>query len=429
MECAASERGVDLEGWEFGLRQAVLLAGARLLEQMLRGVGSGRRSEPLPCCCGAMMQSEGLREKRIKTVLGDITLKRSMFVCPSCGDSRFPADEMLNVSGTGFSPGVRRMMARAGSNSTFKEAKEDLKVYAEMEVSAKDVERVAEGTGEAVEAWQSRQQSTILEEAETEATASIPLLYVSYDGTGVPMVPWETEGRKGKQPDGSSKTREVKLGCVFTQTGLDEEGHPVRDGDSTSFVGAIESAEEFGWRIYGEALRRGLDSAKRVVVLGDGAEWIKNLAEMHFPKATHIIDLYHARQHVSNLCKILFAGDEKRLLRHRKKWWTYLDWGMVERLIRDAQRKLPKNHNSKKEALREISYLKKNKERMRYAEFRRQGLFVGSGVVEAGCKSIIGKRLKQSGMQWTVRGANSIIALRTCYLSARWEDFWEQRAA
>jgi len=77
---------------------------------------------------------------------------------------------------------------------------------------------------------------------------------------------------------------------------------------------------------------------------------------------------------------------------------------------------------------REIGYFEKNKDRMRYNEFRRQGLFVGSGVVEAGCRTVIGQRLKQSGMHWTVKGANSIIALRCCFLSNRWEDFWEYRA-
>ena len=78
---------------------------------------------------------------------------------------------------------------------------------------------------------------------------------------------------------------------------------------------------------------------------------------------------------------------------------------------------------------REIGYFEKNKERMRYADFKKRGLFVGSGVMEAGCRTVVGQRLKQSGMHWTVNGANSIIALRCNLLSNRWEDFWEYRAA
>ena len=179
------------------------------------------------------------------------------------------------------------MMARAGSQSTFKEGREDLKIYAGLAVSAKDVERVAEGIGQQTEAWLCQEREVILKQNEAlRPDKTIPIFYISYDGTGVPMTPEELKGRRGKQADGSAKTREAKLGCVFTQTTTDVKGFPVRDPDSTSFVGAIESAEDFGWRIYGEAIRRGLTQAKQVVVLGDGAEWIKNLAQMHFPEAT-----------------------------------------------------------------------------------------------------------------------------------------------
>jgi hypothetical protein len=321
------------------------------------------------------------------------------------------------------------MMARAGSQSTFKESREDLKIYAGIEVSAKDVERVAEGIGQQMEAWLSQERKEILEQGEPlRPDKSIPNLYISYDGTGVPMTEEELRGRPGKQADGSSNTREAKLGCVFTQTRTDASGFPVRDPDSTSFVGAIELAEEFGWRIYGEALRRGLSKAQRMVVLVDGAKWNKNLAEMHFPEATFIIDLYHARQHVSELCKILFARNEKKIGQQRIRWWTDLDDGKVEKIIRQAQPLLPHEAEAKKRAETEIHFLEHNKEHMRYRAFRAQGLFVGSGVVEAGCKTLIGQRLKQSGMQWSLRGANAIISLRCMIKSGRFEDYWESRA-
>lgn len=403
----------------------MLAAGARALEALLSGIGSGSRDVPLICSCGARMESKGLREKPLLSILGPVAYSRSMYECPSCGNIRYPGDEQLDVVGTTRTPGLRRMMARAGSNSTFKEASEDLKIYAGIEVSAKDVERVAEGIGENMKAW--------LEKEGRETTGAsqepVPILYISPDGTGVPMTKTELEGRKGKQPDGSAKTREVKLGCVFTQTSVDEKGRPVRDPGSTTFTGAIETAEEFGWRIYGEAERRGLGGANHVVVIGDGAEWIKNLANTHFPKAIQIVDLYHAKEHVSNLCKLLFAGDEKQILKHRLGWWTCLDYGQIEKVVHQAEKKLPGDQEVRKQALKEIAYLKKNKERMRYKDYRAAGLFVGSGVVEAGCKTIIGQRLKQSGMEWTVRGANAITALRCVIKSGRFEDYWSSRAA
>jgi len=430
LERASREHGIDLESWEFGLRSAVLSAGAGLLEKMLDGVGSGRRNKPVDCSCGGCMKSRGRKEKRIKTVLGDIRFRRSLYVCPSCGENRFPGDEILDVVGTMFSPGARRLMARAGQRDTFKEGRDDLFEFALMRVNAKDVERVAEGTGEAVEAWRREESASILEgDQSVELMDPIPVLYISYDGTGVPMVPWETAGRKGKQADGSSRSREVKLGCVFTQTAADAKGDPIRDDGSTTFVGAIESSDDFGWRIYGEALRRELNVAHKVVVIADGARYNWEIASLHFPQAVEIVDLYHAREHLHDLCILLVPGGGQKLTRLETRWRTMLDEGNVAKIIREAQRKLPMNGERRKMAEKHIGYFSNNAFRMRYGEFRAQSLFVGSGVVEAGCKTVIGKRLKQSGMQWTVRGANSIIALRCCHLSGLIEDFWEQRTA
>lgn len=174
-------------------------------------------------------------------------------------------------------------------------------------------------------------------------------------------------------------------------------------------------------------MRRGLFEAKRAVILGDGAEWIKTIAQTHFPNAIHIIDLYHAREHLVGLCKLLFDRDLRRLNRYKDRWWDELDEGNIEALVEQARSFLPKDSSAGKDARREIGYFEKNKERMRYAHFKAQGLFVGSGVIEAGGKTIVAQRLKQSAMQWTVRGANAIIALRCAELSGKTENYWEQR--
>ena len=421
---------MDLEAWETALRAAVLAAGAKVLEGFLQGLGCGRQEEKILCECGSPMESRGLKGKDLLTILGPVSYRRSMFQCPRCQRTRYPADELLDVQDTTRSPGLRRMMARAGSQSTFKEGCEDLRLYTGIEVSAKDLERVAEGIGQQMETWNQQERARLLEASgPLRPPAAIPVLYLCADGTGVPMVPEELQGRKGKQADGTARTREAKLGCVFTQTGTDAKGYPVRDADSTSFVGSIESAELFGWRLYAEALRRGLPQARKIVALSDGSEWIKNLIHLHFPEALHIIDLYHAREHVAQLCNHLFASDEKKRTQYRIRWWTALDNGDVETLLLQAQRHLPENPQIRKPVQGELGYLEKNKERMRYADFRAQGLFVGSGVVEAGCKTLIGQRLKRSGMEWSLRGANAILSLRCNIHSGRFEDFWESRAA
>jgi hypothetical protein len=249
------------------------------------------------------------------------------------------------------------------------------------------------------------------------------------DGTGVPAVKKETVGRQSKVDGQPAHTREVKLGCVFTQTKFDKEGFPIRDPDSTTYTGAIETAEEFGKRIYLEAFQRGSASAVKTVVLGDGAEWIRNLADLHFPEAIQIVDLYHARQHLWELARKLYPNDTMQQKAWMKKHQRLLDKGKIEKLVLTL-RAIPSSNSEVAEKLRiETNYFERNAERMRYPKFRRQHLFVGSGVIEAGCKTVIGSRLKQSGMFWTVRGANAIIALRCCQLNGQFEDYWEQRRA
>jgi len=248
------------------------------------------------------------------------------------------------------------------------------------------------------------------------------------DGTGVPAVRKETEGRSGQQEGEAAHTREAKLGCVFTQTTVDEEGYPLRDEASTTYTGAIETAEEFGRRLYSEAWHRGWARALKKVVLGDGAEWIWNQADLHFPDATQIVDLYHARQHLWDLAAKLYPNDSPSQKRWVMREKDKLDQGEIESLVA-ALRSLQASHpDLVKTILTEANYFERNQERMRYPKFRQQGLFVGSGVIEAGCKTVIG-RLKQSGMFWTVRGANAIIALRCCQLSGKFEDYWEARRA
>jgi hypothetical protein len=199
---------------------------------------------------------------------------------------------------------------------------------------------------------------------------------------------------------------------------------------STTYTGAVETAEEFGRRLYQEAGKRGWSRAQKKVVMGDGAEWIGNLVAEHFPGAMQIVDLYHARQHLWDLARRLYANDEGK----RKAWIKLhqkrlLDRGKIEKLV-GALRALKSRNSEVTEKIHiEADYFERNAERMRYPRFRRQHLFVGSGVIEAGCKTVVASRLKRSGMFWTVRGANAILALRCAYLNGRFEDYWESRRA
>ena len=322
------------------------------------------------------------------------------------------------------------MLALVGSQAPFDHGRQQIELLAGLKVTTKAVERTAEAIGTDI----ARREQTGIDQAlqlhlPIIVGEPIPILYVQMDGTGIPMVKKETAGRAGKLAGQPAHTREVKLGCVFTQTGWDDEGYAIRDPDSTTYTGAIETASQFGARIYLEAWSRGWDCAEKKVVIADGAEWIWNNADQHFPGAVQIVDLFHARQHLWDIARLLHPGDIPRqkqwMLRHQPK----LDGGQIEKLVRFL-RSIDATSPSLAEVIRiEAAYFERNAKRMRYPEFRRQHLFVGSGVIEAGCKTVIGTRLKQSGMFWTVRGANAIIALRCCHLNGRLEDYWEARRA
>jgi hypothetical protein len=422
-------QGLDLEASEMAIRAAMHKAGGVCLGQVVNADGGGYRGATIACGQGHAGEFVDYRWKQLLTVLGQVTVRRAYYYCGSCQCGLIPKDRELDIMGSSFSPGVRRMMGHVGAKEPFVEGSEDLEKLAGIKVRTKAVERVAEALGAQIEEVNQHLQEQAIADQVVVPLKSVPKFYVSYDGTGVPVTGREREGRSGKGAHGEAHTREAKLGCVFTQTTVNEKGYPVRDEAATSYVGAIEVAETFGWRIYAEALRRGLRRAAQVIVIGDGAPWIWNIADEHFPGAVQIVDLYHAREHLSDLSKTVY-GAETVLA---KQWCAArrneLDQGAVEALLSSLRRLRPKALPVTEAVRKEINYFATNQERMRYAKFRAQGLFVGSGVIEAGCRTIVGQRLKESGMYWSVRGANAIIALRCAELSGRLEDFWAARAA
>ncbi len=421
----------DLEAMERAVRSALHRAGAAALSQLLQFPAPSDEQHAVACPCGQQAPYHQLRTKSVLTAVGQVEISRPYYWCPDCHTGQFPADVELDIQDTEFSPGVRRMQALVGQDAPFDHGREQMKVLAGLEMTTKSVERTAEAVGvDIAQREQGEMQKALQWDLPVVGGEPLPILYVQMDGTGIPVVKKETTGRQGKNEGQPAHTREVKLGCVFTQTTWDKEGYPIRDPDSTTYTGAIETAEEFGKRIYLEAWKRGWSRAPKKVVMGDGAEWIWNLAAEHFPGTIQIVDLYHARQHLWELARRLYPNDERK----QKAWMKahqerLLDQGKIERLV-GALRALKSGNPEVAEKIRtEADYFERNGERMRYPTFRHQHLFVGSGVIEAGCKTVVAARLKCSGMFWTVRGANAILALRCCRLNARFEDYWECRQA
>ncbi len=398
--------------------------GASLLQDLL-AVDAGHRGPRVDCGSGHQAAFVSYRDKNLDTVLGPIKLRRAYYHCAGCGGGVVPKDTELGVAGASLSPGLQRMVARVGAAQPFAKASTALAELAGVEITAKRVERSAEADGGLLAAAGDAEAAAVLAGHLVHLGEAGPVerLYVAMDGTGVPTVPADTAGRAGKAADGRARTREVKLGCLFTQTGVDEAGRPLRDPGSSSYLATFETAERFGSLLYAEARRRGSGRAEQLVVLGDGAPWIWNLAGLHFPGATQIVDLYHAREHLHALGALVapaLGADGPGWLTERL---AELDRGDVAALLA-AARGLSLPDPTTQQVDKALGYFETNAERMRYAQFRALGLFVGSGAVEAGCRAVVAQRLKLSGMRWTVRGASAIVSLRCQEASGRWEEVW-----
>jgi hypothetical protein len=419
-------QAMDFEAVEIAVRRQALRFAARVVEQRLNADHSDFTGASQPCSCGRSARYVDRRAKPFQTVLGELRLERAYYYCGACQRGFCPRDQQLGMEDTSLSPAVTRMITTVGALVSFQEGSELLRELADVEVGAKQVERTAEALGAEV-AEDERQQ--------TEAGKQGPLpstLYLGLDGTGIPMRAEELRGRAGKQPDGSAQTREVKVCAIWSAESRDAEGLPRRDEGSVSYSAAIETAAsrdtdpqaaEFTQRVEREAKRRGFSQVPRPVLLGDGAPWIWNVGGELFPQALQIVDHYHVKEHLSQVAKALYRQDETAR-RWAERRHQELDRGRWRSLTRALARHAPHSPVARNC----LQYLERNRQRMRYPEFHAQGLCTSSGVLEAGCKVVVGSRLKRSGMHWTVRGSNAIIALRCYKLSGRFEDFWERRA-
>ncbi|MGH9059435.1 MAG: ISKra4-like element ISDesp4 family transposase, partial [Acidimicrobiales bacterium] len=296
---------------ETAIRAAMIQLGAGLLEGLL-AADTGHRGQRIDCGAGHRAVFVEDRSKTIDTVLGPIGLSRAYYHCRECRHGVIPRDEQLEVTGESLSPGLRAMLDTAATTVPFAPAAGLLTELAGITLTTKRVERAAEADGLTAAAELATRTTAILTGQITPIPPATPaagrgldILYSAIDGTGIPMTAAETAGRAGKGPDGRAGTREAKLAAVFTQTRTDNDGYPVRDPASTSYIATLETVETFADLYQAEVRARGADHVRQHVILGDGARWIWNLATARFPEATQIVDLFHAREHLHELTDLL----------------------------------------------------------------------------------------------------------------------------
>ena len=399
----------------------------RAVARRLNADRSDEAGPRLPCRCGCgEARYAGRRPKTFTTALGPMTLERAWYHCDRCHRGFSPRDRSLGMAGSSLSPAALRMVGAAAARTSFGGSSDLLRELAGLRIAPKTVERHAEALGREVAA----DELAVVEPEPSEA----PTLYLGLDGTGVPVRKSGVAGREGRQPDGSAKTREAKLAVVWSAESTGKDGRPARDPGSATHNAAIESIAgrdadpepaPFARRALREAERRGFDKADRRAVLGDGAAWIWNFADEHFPDAVQIVDVFHAKQHLFDAAKAIHGPGTDLADAWGRRRREELDQGRLDDVI-DALRS---HADTCEQARRDAEHFSANRRRMDYPKFRAKGLCVATGVVEGGCKSIVANRLKQGGMRWTVEGANAIIALRCAVESNRFDDFWERRAA
>ena len=408
----------DVRGLEEGLRKALLLDGARLLADLISQI-KAPDDHPQP---GEKCHPR--RKLVIQSLLGPLTISRSYYFERSRSRGlrgRCPLDQHLGLFGR-FTPGFARIASRAAAQSSYGEASNDLHELAGLKVGSRQLQRLCQDVGAAL-----REK---LKRLPAPPAVPVPIMYVETDGTGVPMNRQALQGVKGRGADGQAKTREVKTGCVFTQTGLNEEGGPERDEASTTWIAGIETAGDFGPKLRDEAKRRGIAKAARVVFLGDGAAWIRELARNYFPEATCILDFWHASEYLMEMAKLINPGAASTATELYTRWRGEMARSKIGDILIEAKAYLGREGIDTLSLELKINYLENQQTRMDYAEYRAAGLFIGSGVVEAGCKKVIGARFKCSGMFWSEPGAKNLLHIRTALLSQnRFDDFWAARNA
>ena len=402
----------QLLGFERTFRQLIFQSAGKLLQPVIQTLVDQFDASFQPSPKQRFVER---RHLEITGLFGSMHIYRDYY----CDDQRghCPADAALALEGS-YTPALSRMTYRAAAKNSYAEASADLFEYAGVTLCDRQIQRLIQEVAPAVGPW----LQTVQEEAQSA------LMYVCGDGTGVPMRKEELEGRRGKQPDGSAKTREAKLGCVFLQTEVDENGHPVRKEDSTSYIGSFEGAAAFGLLLRQEAQRRGAAKATQIIFIGDGAAWIWELARINFPGAILILDFYHALQHVHGLVDAIWGKESTEGKKRIKCWKGWLFTDKAEQIVKHANEMIASALDTDK-AQKEIGYLQNNLKRMTYGTFRQSGYFIGSGVVEAGCKTVIGKRMKCSGMFWSEEGGQGMLDLRCAFLSRRLDPFCQARAA
>jgi hypothetical protein len=382
-----------------------------VLSQALSEAYGRHTGAPRPCPCGQGQRLVGYRERGLTSLLGQLRYRRAYYRCAACTAHSYAGEEALGLDGSSFTLPAQEAVSLLACEVPFERVRELLRRLCGLQVASSHAQHLTGQHG-----------SELLEERHSECRALfagtqeyIPgqrghRLYVTLDAT------------KTRFTDAWHETR---VGAVYDakagEDGLDEP-------ERTTYVTAAapgSGVEQFGQVLYQEAARRGIDHAKETVVVADGAPWIWNLAAEHFPHATQILDFYHASERLHGVSRAVYGDGTMQAKQWAERSVERLEKGDWKGLLCSLKGLRPKSREGKEAVRLAVGYFATNRQRMDYPAYRHRGMHIGSGVVEAACKHVVGARCKRAGMRWTVDGIEATLALRTQLLNDRWDEYWQ----
>jgi hypothetical protein len=384
--------------------------GSSLLAGLCTLARPQQPSATISCACGHLAAYQRERKAQVTTLLGPITIWRSYYLCAECGVGQHPLDDVLQVCAGSRSQALDELLALLGATQdSFVQAAQVLERLTLVHVCANSVREATEQLGEVLleQQTQPQCQPDASPAARASCTDCASPLYITMDGVLAHL-----------RERGWS---ELKVGCCYHTRSRIDRKRPERleiRAESASYVSALEEAREFGWRLWQEAVRRGYLNCEEVVVLGDGAHWIWNIAEKHFPRATQIVDWYHASQYLWNAASAIWGEDAPE-----RSEWAHAQLDVLwEGKVSEVLGELEMWRERGEAVTAALSYYSEHQTRMDYASYREKGLQIGSGSAESACKQLVSARLKLSGMIWDASGAEAVAVVRAWLKSERWEE-------
>jgi len=409
MEAAFGEElglAEELGALEAAVTTHMRTLGNALLQRVLDRQSHGYIGSAVACSCGGRKKFINYRSRQVHTSLGWVTIRRAYYRCNDCTSREVPYDRQAGLGTEQVSPALAKACCLLAVDDSFEESSRKLNELVGQKVSPKTIERLVHQVGGQVVAAQERQLESYRQDHQPPQAVEKPTrLYVTMDGTTV------------HEKDG---WHEAKAGQLYW-----EDDRCRRHGYT---VGRFDDSQTFGWHVWLAACRCGLRQAQEVVFLGDGAAWIRTEWNRHFSRATFIVDWYHANEHIWDCGKVLHGEGTAAAKAWSDTRETWLWNGCTRKLTHDLARQIKQHDGLKREALETLHrYITTNEWEMRYDVFREKGYDIGSGAVEAACKHVVGKRLKQSGMIWKRPGSSATLALRTTWLNGQWTTLWTSK--